>query len=62
MSKGIAVFEVEKAPDYISDLAKGSVFKCPRCGAILFTGNLKVGSALEIWCKRCKTKVIFAIP
>ena len=52
MSKGIAVFEVEKAPDYISDLAKGSVFKCPRCGAILFTGNLKVGSALEIWCKR----------
>ena len=53
-------FEKNEIPEIFEDKLKDSdVYKCPRCGQILFIGNLVTGSYLEIWCKRCKTKLVF---
>lgn len=60
MKTGLVYFEKNEVPDvFNSKLSDADVYKCPRCGQILFVGHLATGSCLEIWCKRCKTKLVF---
>ena len=62
MDGSLTFFEKDKHPDYIDELVEdGEVHRCPRCDKILFVGSLANGSAIEIWCKRCKTKIIIAV-
>ena len=62
MDGSLTFFEKDSHPDYVYDLVKGGeVHRCPRCDKILFVGKLVKGSAIEIWCKRCKTKLIIAV-
>ena len=51
------VFIEEELPADVEALIdRGAVRRCPRCGCVLFVGNLGAGSCLEVECRRCRLK------
>ena len=39
-----------------------NVERCPKCGCILFVGDLSSSSCIEIECRKCRTRCVYAVP
>jgi len=39
------------------DIKEGRRTKCPRCGKLLFKGELAKYTKVELWCSRCKKEI-----
>ena len=57
------VFHEYDLPDEIECLInRESIKRCPRCGCLLYVGELGPGSVIEIECRKCKLRSVDVEP